>query len=333
MRRLTPREMVQEWTGRKARGVYYLFGEETALKESAVKKLEAAYKPESFNFSVRDAELSEMAEVLDEARTAPMLAEQRFVVIKRVEKLKKEPMGRLLDYLADPCPSACLVLFADWPREKKDPLPEALGAEAAMVDFSPMTEPQAAAYLNDRLLAGGVKSDREALELLVETVGTSASVLDTEAEKIVLYMHGQERLFEPRDALALAGSSRDQDPYELPNAIRDRDPKAALAAAGKALEAGDEPLALLSKTARAIEALLKTKRIAASGEGQAACYAAGISPGQYHHLQSSALAFTEEKLVRSLRRCLEAEELLKSSSKRDPSLVVRMLIYEIASGR
>ena len=325
--------MTDEWEKRKTRPVYFLCGEETTLKETAVKRLEAVFKPESFNFSVRDAETSDIAEALDEAQTAPMLADTRFVVLKRIEKLKKEPMRRLLEYLADPCPSACLLLLGNWPREKIDPLTPALGQDCALVDFSPMNDEQAEAYLNAKLLAGGVKTDRKALELLVEMMGTGAVALDCEAEKILLYMHGQDRVFEPQDALALAGFARNQNPYELSNAMRAHNPGAAAAAALQLLAAGEEPLALLSQTSRALEQMLKAKRISLSGEGPAACYQAGMSPGQYQYALRDSAAFTEDKLLRSLRRCLEAEELLKSSSKRDPGLVIRQLIFEITCGK
>ncbi len=332
MQTLTRKSMEDEWAKKHVRPVYYLCGEETALKLAALRRLEASFKPESFNFSQRDAETSDIAEALDEAQTAPMLADVRFVVIKRVEKLKKDPLRRLLEYLAAPCPSACLLLLGDY-SQKTDPIGPALGADCALVDFSSMNDAQAEAYLNDKLLAGGVKTDRKALELRVELIGTGAVTLDAEAEKIMLYMHGQERVFEPKDALALAGFARGQNPYELSNAMRARNPAAAAQAAVQLLAAGEEPLALLAQTSRAMEMMLKAKRISASGEGAAACYQAGMSPGQYNYALHDAAAFTEDKLLRSLRRCLEAEELLKSSSKRDPGLVLRQLIFEITSGK
>jgi len=329
MQTLNPKALADEWAKGRTRPVYYLCGEETSLKEAALKRLEALFKPETFNFSVRDAETSDMAEALDEAQTSPMLAEVRFVVLKHAEKLKKDPLKKLLAYMADPCRSACLLILADWPREKADPLPEGLTAESALVDFSPMPPPLASAYLNSKLLAGGVKTDKEALELLIDLLGTNSTILDGEAEKIMLYMHGQTRVFGPQDALALAGFSRAQDPYALSKAVQEHRPEAAAQAATGMLAAGDEPLALLAQTSKALEMMLKAKRLSASGEGQAACYQAGMSPGQYYHAAQHAASYTEEKLLRSLRRCLEAEEMLKSSSKRDPGLVVRQLIYEI----
>ena len=310
--------MTDEWTKKQLRPVYYLCGEETALKETAVKKLESLFKPEAFNFSQRDAETADIASALDEAQTAPMLADTRFVVLKRAEKLKKDPMRRLLDYRT---------------REKTDPIAPALGAQCAMVDFSPMNEDQAEAYLNDKLLAGGVKTDKKALGLLVDTIGTASITLDGEAEKVLLYMHGQDRVFGTQDALALAGFARSQNPYELSNALRARNPSAAAAAALQLLAAGEEPLALLAQTSKALEMMLKARRISASGEGAAACYQAGMSPGQYNYALRDSAAFTEDKLLKSLRRCLEAEELLKSSSKRDPGLMLRQLLFEIVSGK
>lgn len=329
MQTLTPKALAEEWARNKVRPVYYFCGEEAALKDAALKRAEALFKPESFNFSVRDAETADLAQALGEAQTAPMLAEVRFVALKRVEKLKKEPLKALLAYLEDPCPSACLLLLADWPREKADPIPAALGPDCALVNFTPMSPVQATEHINSALLAKGVKTDKEALELLVELLGTDSVTLDGETEKIVLYMHGQNRFFSPDDALALAGFARTQNPFELSNAVCGKRPAQAAEAAANMLVSGAEPLALLSQVSRAVERMLKVKRLSAAGEGPAAAYQAGMSPGQYHAALRDAGNYTEEKLLRALRRCLEAEELLKSSSRRDPGLVIRQLVYEI----
>ncbi|HAT72998.1 MAG TPA: DNA polymerase III subunit delta [Elusimicrobia bacterium] len=333
MQTLTPKALADEWAKKNARPVYYLCGEETALKEAALKRLEGIFKPESFNFSVRDAETTDMAQAIDEAQTAPMLAEVRFVAIKHVEKLKKEPLKTLLAYLENPCPSACLLLLADWPREKADPIPAALGPACALVNFAAMSHSQAVEHMNSVLLAKGVKTDGEALELLIELLGTDSVTLDGEAEKITLYMHGLNRVFSPEDAIALAGFSRAQNPFELSNAVCGRRAAQAAQAAESMLAAGTEPLALLAQVSRSVERLIKVRRLSAAGEGPAACYQAGMSPGQYQAALRDAGAYTEDKLLRSLRRCLEAEELLKSSSKRDPGLIVRQLVHEITAGK
>lgn len=330
---LSPKALLEEWAKKNTRPVYYLCGEETALKEAALKRLEAAFKPEAFNFSVRDSETTDMHQLLDEARTAPMLADVRFIALRRAEKLKKEPLKILLSYLEEPCPSACLVILADWPREKQDPIPGALDKDSAIVDFAAMNAGQAREHLNSALLARGVKSDTEALELLVEMLGTDSLTLEGEAEKIALYLHGLNRVFTAEDAVAMAGFSRTQHPFELSNAVCDRDAARAAKALEEMLEAEAEPLGLLAQVSRTIERILKVKRLSAAGDGPAAAYQAGMSPGQYHATLSRAGAFTEDKLLRSLRRCLEAEELLKSSSGRDPGLVVRQLVHEITAGK
>jgi len=196
-----------------------------------------------------------------------------------------------------------------------------------------MSAPQAVAHLNSVLLSSGVKTDGEALELLVELLGTDSLTLDGEAEKIVLYMHGLGRVFGPEDAIALAGFARTQNPFELSNAVCGRRAAQAAVAAVKMLDSGAEPLALLAQVSRSLERMLKVKRLSVSGDGPAASYQAGMSPGMYHAALRDAGAYSEDKLLRGLRRCLEAEELLKSSSKRDPGLVIRQLVHEITAGK
>lgn len=332
MPQLSPKELVEEWGRKKTRPVYYLHGEEAARKEAALRKLQEYFKPEPFNYSCRDAEISDVAEAIDEAQTSPMLADTRFVVIKKAEKLKKEPLKQLQAYLASPCPSACMIILADY-AGKADALAGALPPGSASVDFSPMDADAAQDYLNRRLLAGGVKTDTRALALLVEGAGTASAALDSEADKIIIYMHGQDRVFDEKDAAALAGFGRNLKPFALSEALGRRDPRAAAEAALNMLENGEEPLGLLAQTSKALGNMLKARRAEASGEGQGASYAMGMSPGQFFHAAKAARNYTEDKLLRSLRRCLEAEETLKSSARRDPSVVIRQLLLEITSGR
>jgi len=68
MQTLTPKALADEWAKKKTRPVYYLAGEEAALKEAALKRLEGIFKPESFNFSVRDAETGDIEQAWRSSR-------------------------------------------------------------------------------------------------------------------------------------------------------------------------------------------------------------------------------------------------------------------------
>jgi len=201
--------------------------------------------------------------------------------------------------------------------------------DAAAVDFSPMNADEARDYINTKLIENGVRSDGEALDLIIETAGTSSAVLDSETEKIILYTsQNGGKIFDKSDAAEICGFSRQTNPFDLSNAIRARNPVKAAETVLLMLKNGEQPLAMLGQISLSIEMLLKAKRASASGGTPA-----GMSPGQYRYLLRNINSYTEDKLLRSLEKCLEADAALKSSSGVDPSALIRGLILEITRGR
>ena len=138
MQTLTPKALAEEWAKNKTRPVYYLCGEETAMKEAALKRLEGLFRPESFNFSVRDAETTDMAQALDEAQTSPMLAEVRFVAIKHVEKIKKEP---LIWRIPAPAPACCCWRTGREKNRTRSPRPSPPSAPSSISPRCPRARP------------------------------------------------------------------------------------------------------------------------------------------------------------------------------------------------
>ncbi|HCE98684.1 MAG: DNA polymerase III subunit delta [Elusimicrobia bacterium GWC2_51_8] len=329
MQTLTPQAMEEEWRKNKLRPVYYFCGEEHALQEAALARLKALFKPNAFDFSVHYAETADMREIAGEAQTAPMLSERRFLVIKRCDKLKKDNARELAAYLENPAPFTSLFIISSKKYEASDQFAKALAQDCALVIFECLNDFEARKFLGQKLETAGCAASDEALETLTELLGTDAGTLAVEAEKIALYHHGVKKPFGASDAVELAGFSKNQNPFDLPNAVCKRDAQAGAVILDKLLAEDAEPLVLLYNVSRTLERLLKVKRLEASGAGSSASYQTGVSPGQYRHLSAAAGAYSEDKLLRGLKRCMETEALLKSSSGRNPALLIRQLVYEI----
>ena len=329
MQILNPQSLEEEWRKNKLRPVYYFCGEEQTLAQIALARLKAFFKPDAFNFSVHNAETADMNSVTGEAQTSPMLSERRFVVLKRCDKLKKEAARILTEYLENPAPFTSLFIVSSKRCDTSDQFAKALAPDCALVMFEPLNDFEARKFLKQKLEASGCEASGEALETLVELLGTDAGTIAVEAEKIAIHHHGNKKPLSAADAVELAGFSKNQNPFELSKAICDRAAGAAAAVTDRLLAEDAEPLFLLNSVSRTLERLLKVKKLEAAGAGSSAPYQAGVSPGHYRHLAAAAGAYSEDKLLRGLKRCLETEALLKSSSGRDPGLLVRQLLYEI----
>src|SRR5580765_6748777 len=98
--------------------VYLVHGEEAFLKEQAAAEIrrsvlgEGSAEEAAWNLTILEAASSSLVEILDAARTLPMLAPRRLVLVKEAEKLREGDVESLKDYLKDPAPTSCILMVA-----------------------------------------------------------------------------------------------------------------------------------------------------------------------------------------------------------------------------
>jgi DNA polymerase-3 subunit delta len=213
--------------------VYFLYGEDDYLKDARARELvEAAVDPATRDFNLelrRGAELD--AELLDSVLgTPPMLAERRVVVIRDVDKLKKDARALLLRYLERPAPDTVLILTAPAGAKVDRPLVD----RATAVEFAPLTGdrlPRWVTYHVETALGRTITAD--AVALLLEAVGADLSQLAVELEKLASYADGA---IDERAVAAVVGVRRGESLGALLDAIAGKDAAAALELIGSVLQ-------------------------------------------------------------------------------------------------
>lgn len=331
MKTLSPSELTAEWAGKKTRPVCCLTGEERALKETALASLPAAFNIGAFNFSEYDAETADIGDLVSAAMTPGLMCDKRIIVLRGAEKLKKEPAAALAAYVAEPSDAAMLVILLDKRTDAADLITGSLTGESAVAHFAPLESASAARYAKGLLEKDGLTASEEALELLAETCSFDASTIRQETAKLAAWRKDAGGTIGPGDVMESAGFSRTLNPFEFANAVQGRNGALACGIADKMMAEGTEPIAITVTLAHLVEKLLKVKTAAAlePGGGFGAAGSLGMNPGYYRRLLGAASGFTPNKLSGCLHRCLEVESMLKSSSGRDPKLLVRQLIFEI----
>lgn len=206
--------------------VYYFFGDDDYLKDTRVREfIQAAVDPATrdFNFETRrGADVD--AEVLDSLlSTPPMLAERRVVVIRDVEKLKKDARVALDAYLERPASDLALVLVSA-AGVKMD---RGLAGRSTAVEFAPLTGdrvPKWVTYQAETVLGRTISPD--AVALLVEAVGDDLSQLAMELEKLASYATA---VIDEAAVSHVVGVRRGESLGDLLNAVAARDATTALA--------------------------------------------------------------------------------------------------------
>jgi DNA polymerase-3 subunit delta len=206
--------------------VYFFFGEDDYLKDARTRELvDVAVDPATRDFNLELRRGGEVdAETLDSLlSTPPMLAERRVVVVRDVDKLKKDARALLLRYLDRPASDTVLVLVA--PCGAK--MDKALADRGVAVEFAPLTGdrlPKWVAYHADTVLGRPITPD--AVALLVEAVGADLAQLAVELEKLASYA---TETIDENAVAAIVGVRRGESLGALLDAVAGKDAGSALA--------------------------------------------------------------------------------------------------------
>jgi DNA polymerase-3 subunit delta len=246
--------------------VYYFFGDDDFLKDARTREVvEAAVDPGTRDFNLELRRGNDLdAETLDSLlSTPPMLAERRVVVIRDVDKLKKDARGLLTKYLERPAPDTVLVLVAPSGAKADKPLAD----RSTAVEFVPLTGdrlPKWVSYHADTVLGRPITP--EAASLLVEAVGADLAQLAVELEKLASFA---TEIIDERAVSEVVGVRRGESVGDLLDAVAAKDASAALALISGVLQ--------LPKTSAVSIVMNLTTQTLAMGYGVAA-RAAGTPP-------------------------------------------------------
>lgn len=213
--------------------VYYFHGDDDFLKDLRVREfVEAAVDPATRDFNLEQRRGGELdAETLDVLlSTPPMLAERRVLVIRDVDKLRKDGRKLLDAYLLRPA-SDTVVLLVTASGAKVD---RGLDDRSTAVEFPPLTGdrvPRWVVHQVETVLGRTITA--EAVTLLVEAVGADLSQLAMELEKLASY---SEEAIDEAAVAAVVGVRRGESAGDLLDAVAARDADAALRLIGGVLQ-------------------------------------------------------------------------------------------------
>src|SRR3990172_9416442 len=112
-------ELYKRFSRNEISPVYIFSGNQAYLMDEAISELKKITVGASsdFNFSLFYSDSNSAREIVETAKTYPMLSRMRLVVVKNADRFSDSELGYLDSYISSPSPSTCLVLIAE---EEKD---------------------------------------------------------------------------------------------------------------------------------------------------------------------------------------------------------------------
>ena len=317
--------------------VYLLTGEDLFRKKELTDQIIAAVQPDDFNLFSTTADKANMGEVLALANTAPVFSAYRVVILTGIEKLRKNPKEALLRYLENPLETTVFILTHNDSKKMKTEktLASLAAAHGDTANLDELKREELAMWATARFKQQGLAPAFDAVETLCEIVGGDLKALSQEIEKLALYVAERaDKTISKEDVLTGVGFSKEENPFDLSNAIQALDKKKAVALAEKLLASGEEPVSVLSKISYPILKMARIKRMSQAGMAPAdIMHAAGLMFWETALVNRARNFPSCEVFLKTLDRIIEADKALKTSTASDPKILIKGILMTLLSGR
>ena len=312
-------------------GLVLLYGQESYFVEQgwmAVREALVAPDNRDFNLTQFHGRDFDPVEVVEQARTFPVFAERRLVLIKQLHEAKAEQLEALLPYLEDPVPDTVLLMTAEKIDARRKVF-QVIKKNGLVLEFKKLYENQLPAFVKDLARSARITLTAEALKLFCKRVGTNLAEVQGEMQKLVGYL-GERDLAEASDVAAIVSDTRIESIFDLTDAMGQGDRSTALTLLDRLLAEGQAPLMVLSMMVRHFRQMWKIAALLAQKVPQNELpRRVGVSPYFLKGLMQQAVRFDNHQYRQLFERFLATDLALKSSGA-EPRLHLEQLVMEIA---
>jgi DNA polymerase-3 subunit delta len=337
---VTPAQAIEQARKGKLLPVYLVVGDERLTRDEVVAELRTASLAAgiaAFNEDKFTAGEVDVDKVVAAARTVPMLARRRFVLVRGAERweapeAETSPFDRLAEYAAAPVDSTCLVIVGS-KLDGRRKLMAGARKQDFLVSCDPLDARSLPGWIVDRCAGKGHAIDRDVAELLAAVAGPDLSPVDDAVERLSLYV-GPGAPIDAGAVSACVARIRTADTWALVDAVGARDLGRALRTLADAYEPRERGLPLLGALAWSVRQLARYQ--AALDSGASADEAARRAGAQNHYrareLAAKARAIRGKELERWMLVLAETDVALKSS-RRSPDAVLEDMLTRLCAAR
>jgi DNA polymerase-3 subunit delta len=338
---MTPEQAIAASRTGEIAPVYLVLGEErllstrvvSALREAVIGGVDLGLNEDHLVAGEADVE-----QVLNAAKTLPMMAARRLVIVRSVERWEPKsdgkgrgtdsPLDRLAEYAAAPADSTTLVLVAQKLDSRRKLVTHAKKTGYLVACDSP-TRQNLPSWVDRAAKERGKRLAPGVAELLAELLGPELSPIDDALERLSLYVGDASEITEETVGECVV-QLKPSTVWELVGALGRRDVGAALGSLARVYDPQDRGLRLLGVLGWSTRQLLRFSQATAEGLPAAeAAKRAGAPPFKANDLARQVKHLSPGELERWLVTLADVDLALKGGSKRAPQAVLEEALISL----
>ncbi len=307
--------------------VYLFFGEEEFLVAEGIRVLIEQAVDEStasFNLDILYGSDIEARQILGIATSYPMMADRRVVIVKEFEKVAGKET--LVSYLEKPCTTTCLALIAS-KTDFRQKVFDVLKKKAVLIECKTPYDNEIPSWIQNRIKKLGKTISQDASALLHARTGNSLRVVQSEIDKLFIYVEGKKEIG-VEDVEEVVGISKLFNIFELEKYLGSMDLYRTLEIMERMLDAGESPIGMVVMLTKYFQKIslyheFSSQRLNEFTLGTKL----GIPSFKLKEFIDAARNYSREDVTKCFGHLIEADEALKISA--DPKLTMTLLMYKI----
>lgn len=259
-----------------------------------------------------DTKAQHVSEIIDLLYTYPMMGTNRLVIVTQTKEIEEKFQEKIFDYIQQPTMQTTVV----WKVVKMDKRKKFYKNLIKASNFVSLETPKLAQMSSwvDRIVQKNkLTIERDAKTHLIDFVGIDLGRLNTEIEKLALYIHPSTKITKD-DVFTMVMKLNGDDIFACTDAVIERNTKKAFESMHYLFESGVNAFAMLSMFTRHIRILLKLQSASENRipRNQLAAYV-GVPPFTLQKYQQQTRRFPKAKCNKTLKILSRLDTEMKST--------------------
>jgi DNA polymerase-3 subunit delta len=221
----TYEQIISELSKKIYKPIYFLMGEEAYYIDLISNYiLNNVLEPheKDFNQTVLYGKDTDITTVITAARRFPMMANYQVLMIKEAQDLKKFE-DVLAKYVESPLKSTILVFCYKYGKaDQRKKVYKEIDKMGVLFNSEKIKDYKIPEWINKYLAEKKVAVDSKGCQILAESLGNDLSKISNELEKLIITLPENNKKITPEHIEKNIGISKDYNPYELSNALLEK---------------------------------------------------------------------------------------------------------------
>ncbi|MCX8012401.1 MAG: DNA polymerase III subunit delta [Desulfobacterota bacterium] len=332
---MKPNDFFLKFSSESLLPFYYFYGEDKYLKNKAIEILLSRLGEKvirGLNFEIFLSSEISLINIIDHARTIPLLGKRKIILLKAAEELPPENHHQLACYLKNPTLKTTLVLISSDINFRHKGSRSVLqlitnySGYGMVVEFNHPYNKEIPYWINYLAKEQGKSIDSPAIALLQELIGNNLQEISQEIEKLALFV-GERKEITTQDVMQVTSPLGIKSVFDLVEYIGNKKLSPALILLSQLLASGEQPLKILGLIASNFRKLIKARLLLEQGKNQSEIKSLlNMQEWIWRKFYPQINKFSPEMLENCIQKIWETDFTLKTQGTPSKLLLERLVM-------